>query len=186
MSNTDIFRIGPIPVSPITTRSESARHIDNCKDKSREILDWLINKGIITWCFSYWPSHRSLVITSSDQIGLFFAVLAQWKFLYCIDRFDHIKANKSKLINNIFYCIVWMLEGTSDFPRRKKNSPITTRSESARHFDNCKDKSREILDWLINKGIIMWYFSYWPGYRSSVCCIGVRLRLRPIQQASDL
>ena len=47
-SNTDIFRIGPIPVSPITTRSESARHFDNCKGKSREILDWLINKGIIT------------------------------------------------------------------------------------------------------------------------------------------
>jgi hypothetical protein len=65
-------------------------------------------------------------------------------------------------------------------------SPITTRSESARHFDNCKEKSREILDWLINKGIITWCFSYWPSYRSSVCCIGVWLRLRPIQQASDL
>ena len=65
-------------------------------------------------------------------------------------------------------------------------SPITTRSESARHIDNCKEKSREILDWLINKGIITWCFSYWPSYRSSVCCIGVRLRLRPIQQASDL
>ena len=47
-SNTDIFRIGPNPVSPITTRSESARHFDNCKEKFREILDWLINKGIIT------------------------------------------------------------------------------------------------------------------------------------------
>ena len=46
--NTEIFLIGPIPVSPITTRSESARHIDNCKDKSQEILDWLINKCIIT------------------------------------------------------------------------------------------------------------------------------------------
>ena len=65
-------------------------------------------------------------------------------------------------------------------------SPITTRSESARHFDNCKKKSREILDWLINKGIITWCFSYWSSYRSSVCCISVRLRLRPIQQASDL
>ena len=65
-------------------------------------------------------------------------------------------------------------------------SPITTRSESARHFDNCKEKSREILDWLINKGIITWCFSYWPSYRSSVCCIGVLLRLRPIQQVSDL
>jgi hypothetical protein len=41
-----MFRIGPMPVSPITTRSESARHFDNCKEKSREILDWLINKGI--------------------------------------------------------------------------------------------------------------------------------------------
>jgi hypothetical protein len=39
-SNTDIFRIGPTPVSPITTRSESARHFDNCKKNSREILDW--------------------------------------------------------------------------------------------------------------------------------------------------
>ena len=32
-----------------------------------------------------------------------FAVLARWKFLYYIDRFDHIKANKSKLINNKIY-----------------------------------------------------------------------------------
>ena len=39
--------------------------------------------------------------TENIRIGLVFAVLAQWKFLYCIDRFDHIKANKSKLINNI-------------------------------------------------------------------------------------
>jgi hypothetical protein len=37
------------------------------------------------------------------RIGLVFAVLTQWKFLYCIDRFDHIKANKSKLINNNSY-----------------------------------------------------------------------------------
>jgi hypothetical protein len=65
-------------------------------------------------------------------------------------------------------------------------SPITARSESARRFDNRKEKSREILDWLINKGIITWCFSYWPSYRSSVWCIGLRLRLRPIQQASDL
>ena len=43
-----ISPIDPIPVSPITTRPESARHFDNCKEKSREILDWLINKGIIT------------------------------------------------------------------------------------------------------------------------------------------
>jgi hypothetical protein len=43
-----------------------------------------------------------------------------------------------------------------------------------------------ILDWLINKGIITCCFSYWPSYRPSVCCICLRLRLRPIQQTSDL
>ena len=47
-SNTDIFRIVPISVSPITARSESARRFDNRKEKSRKILDWLINKGVIT------------------------------------------------------------------------------------------------------------------------------------------
>ena len=47
-SNTDIFRIGPILVSIITTRSDTARYFDNCKEKSEEILDWLINKGIST------------------------------------------------------------------------------------------------------------------------------------------
>ena len=33
---------------PITARSESARRFDNRKENSREILHWLINKGIIT------------------------------------------------------------------------------------------------------------------------------------------
>ena len=42
-SNMDIFRIGPIPVSPITATLESARPFDNCKEKFREILDLLIN-----------------------------------------------------------------------------------------------------------------------------------------------
>jgi len=46
--NTDIFRIDPIPVSPITARSEPARRFDDRKKKSRKILNWLINKGIIT------------------------------------------------------------------------------------------------------------------------------------------
>jgi hypothetical protein len=32
-------------------------------------------------------------IRKISVLGLVFAVLAQWKFLYCIDRFDHIKAN---------------------------------------------------------------------------------------------
>ena len=47
-SNTDIFPIGPIPVSPITARSEPARRFDIRKENSRKILNWLINKGIIT------------------------------------------------------------------------------------------------------------------------------------------
>jgi hypothetical protein len=39
--------------------------------------------------------------TETIRIGLVFPVLAQWKSLYCIDRFDHnINANKSKSINN--------------------------------------------------------------------------------------
>jgi hypothetical protein len=33
-SNTDIFRIGPIPVSPITARSEPTRRFDIRKEKS--------------------------------------------------------------------------------------------------------------------------------------------------------
>ena len=45
-SNTDIYRIGPIPVSPITARSESSRRFDNCKEKSRDILDWLIKVSL--------------------------------------------------------------------------------------------------------------------------------------------
>ena len=32
--NADIFRIGPIPVSPKTARSESTRRFDNRKEKS--------------------------------------------------------------------------------------------------------------------------------------------------------
>ena len=34
---TNISRIGPIPVRPITARSESARRFDNGKEKSREM-----------------------------------------------------------------------------------------------------------------------------------------------------
>ena len=52
---------GYFPYWPNSSQSNNARHFDNCKEKSREILDWLINKGIITWCFSYWPSYRSSV-----------------------------------------------------------------------------------------------------------------------------
>ena len=45
-SYTDIFRIGPIPVSPITARSESARRFDNRKEKSREM-------SVVCWCWKW-------------------------------------------------------------------------------------------------------------------------------------
>ena len=48
----------------------------------------------------YW-TDRNRANTENIRIGLVFVVLAQWKFVYCIDRFDDIKANKSWLINNI-------------------------------------------------------------------------------------
>jgi hypothetical protein len=50
---------------------------------------------------SYYWTDWNWANTENIRIGLVFAVLAQCKFLYCIDRFDHIKVNKSKLINNI-------------------------------------------------------------------------------------
>ena len=83
------------------------------------MIPLLINQSNI---FRYFSLRMSKRLAGSDLavIGLtgigpigkisvldcFFAVLAQWKFLYCIDRFDHIKANKLKLINNE-YLIVW-------------------------------------------------------------------------------
>jgi NADPH:quinone reductase-like Zn-dependent oxidoreductase len=46
---TDILvQVHAASINPITARSESARRFDNRKEKSREILHWLINKGIIT------------------------------------------------------------------------------------------------------------------------------------------
>jgi hypothetical protein len=80
-SNTDIFRIGSIPVSPIRTRSGSARHFDNFKEKSREILNWLINKGIITWCFSYWPSDRCSVCSIGVRLRLRPTLISSDKYL---------------------------------------------------------------------------------------------------------
>ena len=47
-SNTDIFRIGLIPVSPITDTSEPVKRFDKRKEKLRKIMDWLINKSIVT------------------------------------------------------------------------------------------------------------------------------------------
>ena len=47
-------------------------------------------------------------------------------------------------------------------------------------------KSTIQIEKLINKIVINQVISYWPSYRSSASCIGPRLRLGPIQQASDL
>ena len=47
-------------------------------------------------------------------------------------------------------------------------------------------KSTIQVENLINKIVINQVISYWPSYRSSASCIGPRLRLRPIQQTSDL
>jgi hypothetical protein len=48
----------------------------------------------------YWTNWNR-ANTENIRIGLVFVVLAQWKFVYGIDRFDNIKANKSRLINNM-------------------------------------------------------------------------------------
>jgi hypothetical protein len=45
-SYTDIFRIGLIPVRPITARSESARRFDNRKENSREM-------SVVCWRFLF-------------------------------------------------------------------------------------------------------------------------------------
>ena len=86
--------------------------------------------------------------TENIRIGLVFAVLALWKFLYCIDRFDHIKANKSKLINkkNFHLANTTKNQSYTDIFRIGPIPvhPITARSESARRFDNRKEMSREM------------------------------------------
>jgi hypothetical protein len=45
-SYADIFRIGPIPVRPITARSGSARRFDNRKEQSREI-------SVVCWSWKW-------------------------------------------------------------------------------------------------------------------------------------
>ena len=79
----------------------------------------LINQSNISRDFSLRLSKRledsdwtdwNRANTENIRIGLVFVVLAQWKFIYLIDIFDHIKANKSKLINNVsYYCINYRL-----------------------------------------------------------------------------
>jgi hypothetical protein len=71
------------------------------------------------WSSCYWTDWNR-ANTDNIRIGLVFAVLDQWTFLYCIDKFDHIKANKLKLINNVFYgvlCIVRAYTATASFRR---------------------------------------------------------------------
>ena len=84
-------------------------------EKHHVMIPLLINQSNISRDFSlqffemssgfrsscYWTDWN-WANTENIHIGLIFPVLTQWKFLYCIDRFDHIKANKSKLINNIW------------------------------------------------------------------------------------
>jgi hypothetical protein len=120
---------------------------------------YIMSSGFRSSC--YWTDWN-WVNTENNRIGLVFAVFAQWKFLYYIDRFDHIKINKSKLINKV--CYIYLL--------LKENQIYMYKARQIKHKNRLKEKSREILDWLINKGIITWCFSYWPSYRSSVCCIG--------------
>ena len=53
----------------------------------------------------YWMDWNRAT-TENIRIGLVFVVLAHWKFLYCIDKFDNIKANISRFINNKFYSTI--------------------------------------------------------------------------------
>jgi hypothetical protein len=76
------------------------------------MIPLLINQSNISQDFSLHLlkclADSDLVVIGLTGIGPIWkiSVLAQWKFLYYIDRFDHIKANKSKLINNVCYYIV--------------------------------------------------------------------------------
>ena len=78
------------------------------------MIPLLINQSKISLDFS-WQLQKHLVDSDLAVIGLtgigpiqkisISGVLSYWLndfFLYCIDRFDHIKANKSKLINKMF------------------------------------------------------------------------------------
>ena len=90
------------------------------------MIPLLINQSNISRDFSLQLSKcladSDLVVTGLTGIGpirkifwLVFAVLAQWKFLYYIDRFDHIKVNKSKLIDNEHYMSKSVAHAVSTF-----------------------------------------------------------------------
>jgi hypothetical protein len=76
------------------------------------MIPLLINQSNISQDFSLQLSKcladSDLVVIGLTGIGPIrkISVLAQCKFLYCIDRFVHIKSNKSKLINNVYYIYV--------------------------------------------------------------------------------
>ena len=74
-------------------------------EKHHVMIPLLISVSNISRNFSFQLSKclvdSDLAIIGLTGIGLIFVVLAQCKFLYSIDRFDHIKANKSKLINKL-------------------------------------------------------------------------------------
>jgi hypothetical protein len=55
-----------------------------------------MSSGFISSC--YWTDWN-WANTENIRIGLVFAALVQWKFLYCIDRFDHIR----RLLKNYKY-----------------------------------------------------------------------------------
>jgi hypothetical protein len=70
-SYTDIFRIGPIPVSPITARSESARRFDNRKEKSREM-------SVVCWCWKWRDADQTEIKKTLKMCILYFRT----RFLY--------------------------------------------------------------------------------------------------------
>ena len=145
----------------------------------------------------YW-TDRNRANTENICIGLVFVVLAQWKLLYCIDRFKNIKANKSRLINKYIYTLIhghlhiglvifpippYWPETESKFshPGKITGYWITTRSFPYRD-PYCPDQYGPRLR-LRPIWFNTWAFPYWPGYHPSTH-IGPRLRLgmitRPI------
>jgi hypothetical protein len=71
------------------------------------MIPLLINQSNISRDFSLRLSKRladsDLAVIGLTGIGPIRKISVLDWFLYCIDRFDHIKANKSKLINNDYY-----------------------------------------------------------------------------------
>jgi hypothetical protein len=81
----DVFHIGLV-IGP--RPAVLALQLSKCLADSDLVVIGLTGIGpirkisVLDWFLPYWPNES---------------------FFYCIDRFDHIKADKSKLINNITY-----------------------------------------------------------------------------------